>query len=75
MIIVAILFFVMALAFGAFAFIDPPGALGRIVKWIEPRLASGLIFKLVPEAHRFRAIRLVGACVLASVGVACLQAM
>lgn len=72
MLIVAILFFVLSLAFAAFAFVEPPKPIAGVVRFIEPRLASGLIFKLVPEAHRFRAIRLVGAAVLASVGVACL---
>ena len=73
MLIIALLFFVLGLVFAAFAFIEPPKAIAGVVRWIEPRLASGLIFKLVPEAHRFRAIRLVGACVLFGVGVACLR--
>lgn len=74
MIIVALLFFAFAAVFGAFAFIEPPRAIAGVVRFIEPRLASGLIFRLVPEAHRFRAIRLVGAISLAAVGVACLSA-
>jgi hypothetical protein len=74
MVIIAILFFVLALMFAAFAFIEPPRPVAAVVRFIEPRLASGLIFRLVPEAHRFRAIRLVGAGVLVSVGVACLSA-